>query len=622
MAITDWKDATGQNLPAALPYFRLTGQVAIPTADSPDPGLNPDVIEPIGSVILSPKLNETRFPGTKDADPLTIALVDIPIKINHAGQLYVIDAEAGARILNTADPRLNPSCIPYTVRFEFEEVDDIVKPRIVPFDILPPPPREDGEPWVLDITQLAEIAAKGEIVSVEMARALVAAAWSLAKDSTNAAEFAEAKVIESADNAAEARAAAEVSQAKAVESANSAAQSKQQAETATAAVKHSESLVEASAASAAEAKAQAGESAKTSAAAQAAAEAAQAKAVESANSAAQSKQQAETATAAVKHSESLVEASAASAAEAKAQAGESAKTSAAAQAAAEASQANLEVAEKMAVEAAGQAGEAAGQAGKAAQLAASAEAKAGEAAQSAATAGEKAGQAAQSAEESKRILATTPIEFKWATVTVPGKPPYVKGSWRRTGEQDWHDIGTISSGADGNSVTSATVNPDGHLILSMSRGGEIDAGLAKGPRGVSVTGASINDQYHLILELDNGTRVDAGNARGAEGKNAPRIVSGRVDQATGTLTLALDDGQEITAAGSLTGPAGPAPVIEAGEMSATPDGSYSIRVAQTGDGKYAVNLRMPPPSNISQDLVKSMIAKAIADVELLALAGL
>ncbi|EEZ90371.1 hypothetical protein HMPREF0578_0277, partial [Mobiluncus mulieris 28-1] len=291
MAITNWKDATGQNLPAALPYFRLTGQVAIPTADSPDPGLNPDVIEPIGSVILSPKLNETRFPGTKDADPLTIALVDIPIKINHAGQLYVIDAEAGARILNTADPRLNPSCIPYTVRFEFEEVDDIVKPRIAPFDILPPPPREDGEPWILDITQLAEIAANGQIVSVEMARALVAAAWSFAKEATAAAEFAEAKVIESADNAAEARAAAEMSEAKAIEAANSAEQSREQATASAESAKEAQKQATASAASAveaknqatesakqaAEAKTQAGESAKTSAAAQAAAEAAQAK---------------------------------------------------------------------------------------------------------------------------------------------------------------------------------------------------------------------------------------------------------------------------------------------------------------------------------------------------------
>lgn len=47
MAITDWKDATGRSLPGALGYFLLTGQVAIPTADSVDEGLNPDMIEPL-----------------------------------------------------------------------------------------------------------------------------------------------------------------------------------------------------------------------------------------------------------------------------------------------------------------------------------------------------------------------------------------------------------------------------------------------------------------------------------------------------------------------------------------------------------------------------------------------
>lgn len=177
MAITDWKDATGRSLPGALGYFLLTGQVAIPTADSVDEGLNPDLIEPLGSIVLHPLQTETRFIGTADADPLTIALVDIPIKMNRAGQLFVIDGEAGARILNTSDPHLNPTNIPYEVRFEFEDIDETVKPRIAPFTILPPPPRTDGEPWVLDITQLATVAITGQPISVEMARALVAAGW-------------------------------------------------------------------------------------------------------------------------------------------------------------------------------------------------------------------------------------------------------------------------------------------------------------------------------------------------------------------------------------------------------------------------------------------------------------
>ncbi|NMX00233.1 hypothetical protein HHJ75_00550 [Mobiluncus mulieris] len=452
MAITDWKDATGQNLPAALPYFRLTGQVAIPTADSPDPGLNPDVIEPIGSVILSPKLNETRFPGTKDADPLTIALVDIPIKINHAGQLYVIDAEAGARILNTADPRLNPSCIPYTVRFEFEEVDDIVKPRIAPFDILPPPPREDGEPWILDITQLAEIAANGQIVSVEMARALVAAAWSFAKEATAAAEFAEAKVIESADNAAEARAAAEMSEAKAIEAANSAEQSREQATASAESAKEAQKQATASAASAveaknqatesakqaAEAKTQAGESAKTSAAAQAAAEAAQAKAVESANSAAQSKQQAETATAAVKHSESLVEASAASAKQSEAHAVESANSAAQSKQQAETATAAVKHSESLVEASAASAVEAKNQATESAKQAAEAKTQAGESAKTSAAAQAAAEAAQAKAVESANSAAQSKQQAETATAAVKHSESLVEASAASAKQSEAH----------------------------------------------------------------------------------------------------------------------------------------------------------------------------------------
>ena len=224
--------------------------------------------------------------------------------------------------------------------------------------------------------------------------------------------------------------------------------------------------------------------------------------------------------------------------------------------------------------------------------------------------------------EAKNLIATAPIEFQWETVQGGGGSPQVKGSWRRTGETEWKSVGVINSGVDGNSVTSATVTPEGHLILSMSRGGTIDAGSAIGPQGVSVINASINDEYHLILELDNGSRIDAGMSRGADGKPAPILASGHVDQTTGVLTLNLDNGQEIAVTGSLTGPVGPPPVIEAGEFSTTSDGTYSIEIPETGKGKYAVNLHMPPPSGVSQSLVKSMVDKAISDVELLALAGI
>ena len=615
MAITDWKDATGRSLPGALGYFLLTGQVAIPTADSVDEGLNPDLIEPLGSIVLHPLQTETRFIGTADADPLTIALVDIPIKMNRAGQLFVIDGEAGARILNTSDPHLNPTNIPYEVRFEFEDIDETVKPRIAPFTILPPPPRTDGDPWVLDITQLATVAVTGQPISVEMARALVAAGWEATRKVLATADQMKATTQEAktaAENAAGSAATAETKATEAADSASHAATSAADADSRATAAADSASKAAGSAATAETKATEAADSASHAATSAADAESRATSAAASASQAAGSAATAET-----KATEAATSATAAQ---------KSADTSEvkATEAAASASQAagSAATAETKATEAADSASHAATSAADADSRATAAAESASQAAGSAATAETKATEAATSLSEAKNLIATAPIEFQWETVQGGGGSPQVKGSWRRTGETEWKSVGVINSGVDGNSVTSAAVNPEGHLILSMSRGGTIDAGSAIGPQGVSVINASINDEYHLILELDNGSRIDAGMSRGADGKPAPILVSGHVDQTTGVLTLNLDNGQEIAVTGSLTGPVGPPPVIEAGEFSTTSDGTYSIEVPQTGNGKYAVNLHMPPPPGVSQDLVKSMVDKAISDVELLALAGI
>ena len=518
MAITDWKDATGTSLPGALGYFLLTGQVAIPTADSVDEGLNPDLIEPLGSIVLHPLQTETRFIGTADADPLTIALVDIPIKMNRAGQLFVIDGEAGARILNTSDPHLNPTNIPYEVRFEFEDIDETVKPRIAPFTILPPPPRTDGEPWVLDITQLATVAITGQPISVEMARALVAAGWEATRKVLATAEQMKATTQEAktaAQNAAGSAATAETKATEAAESASHAATSATDADARATAAADSASKA---AGSAATAETKATDAAGSAAVAQNSAATAETKATDAAGSAAAAQNSA--ATAEVKATEAAESAShaATSATDADARATASADS-----------------------------------ASKAAGSAATAEAKATEAAERAANAQGAAVNAelaatiaANKLSETKNLIATAPIEFQWETVQGGGGTPQVKGSWRRTGETEWKSVGIINSGVDGDGVTSATVNPEGHLILSMSRGGTIDAGSVVGPP----------------------------------------------------------------------------PVIEAGGIGVSSDGTYEIEIPQTGNGKYAVNLRMPPPPGVSQDLVKSIADKVINDLELLALAGL
>lgn len=64
------------------------------------------------------------------------------------------------------------------------------------------------------------------------------------------------------------------------------------------------------------------------------------------------------------------------------------------------------------------------------------------------------------------------------------------------GVDGWTDVGPIKgetgstgpAGADGVSVTGASINGSGHLIITLSAGGPIDAGVAKGADGA--TGAA------------------------------------------------------------------------------------------------------------------------------------
>lgn len=136
-------------------------------------------------------------------------------------------------------------------------------------------------------------------------------------------------------------------------------------------------------------------------------------------------------------------------------------------------------------------------------------------------------------------------------------------------------------GADGVSITGASVNGSGHLILTLSSGGPVDAGLVKGADGadgsdgadgadgadgVSITGASVNGSGHLILTLSTGGTVDAGLVKGADGadgtdgtdgtdgSNGVSITGASVDGSY-HLILTLSSGGPIDA-GYVRGPAG------------------------------------------------------------------
>lgn len=79
-----------------------------------------------------------------------------------------------------------------------------------------------------------------------------------------------------------------------------------------------------------------------------------------------------------------------------------------------------------------------------------------------------------------------------------------------------------ADGADGVSVTGATVNSSGQLVLSLSSGSTINAGVVKGTDGTNgtngsdgaaaptITNATITDANHLELTMSDGATIDAG----------------------------------------------------------------------------------------------------------------
>lgn len=97
-----------------------------------------------------------------------------------------------------------------------------------------------------------------------------------------------------------------------------------------------------------------------------------------------------------------------------------------------------------------------------------------------------------------------------------------------------------SNGVDGVGITSATINGSGHLLLTLSNSTVLDAGYVVGPAGTdgvdgtdgtngvdgadgvdgrSITGASVNGSGHLILTFSDSTQADVGLVVGADGLN-------------------------------------------------------------------------------------------------------
>ena len=474
MAILDWKDATGRSIPAALDYFTLTGQIGLPVADTADGGEEPNLLEAAGRVILTPTITETRFMGTVNEDPVTLPLVKIALDLNRAGQVYVVDGVAGARILNPADPQLNPSGWGYRVSIEFDEVDDLVRPKLAPFVFTVPEPKPIGpdgarDHWVLDLTNLADVPSQtgGELLSVEAARALAEGGW-------ESARRIEAKAVEVAGYVESAKATVEDAKRAAEAAQASAGEATAQATASAASVKTAQEQVAASATAAAGAARQAAESA-----------------------------------AAAAEAERQATASAASAAEATAQA------TASAQSAAEATQRAGAAATDLAAAKASLA-EATAQATASAQSAATAEQQATASAQSAATATEQATASAASAKtaethagEAARWAAKISSDLDTGLWDVEVDAAHSRLRIKPKGTDEWYEWVTLPKGDKGTGLAAIRVDEnDYHLYYRLDDASpEVDAGMVRGAQGevgpppvITAAGIKPGDAWGVTLD--------------------------------------------------------------------------------------------------------------------------
>lgn len=116
-------------------------------------------------------------------------------------------------------------------------------------------------------------------------------------------------------------------------------------------------------------------------------------------------------------------------------------------------------------------------------------------------------------------------------------------------------------------IEGAQINEEGHLILSMSDGSTIDAGLARGADGkdglngrdgsdgkdgkdgkdgIGISKAAVNDSGNLMIRLSDDTLINAGHVAGANGKDGKDGVDGK-DGRDGSDGRNGTDGRDGTA---------------------------------------------------------------------------
>ena len=116
---------------------------------------------------------------------------------------------------------------------------------------------------------------------------------------------------------------------------------------------------------------------------------------------------------------------------------------------------------------------------------------------------------------------------------------------------------TGPTGATGRSVTGASIDGSGHLILTFSSApSPVDVGDVTGNDGRSVTGASIDGSGHLILTFSSApSPVDVGDVTGADGTNGAdgRSITGASIDGSGHLILTFSSAPSPVDVGDVTG---------------------------------------------------------------------
>lgn len=112
---------------------------------------------------------------------------------------------------------------------------------------------------------------------------------------------------------------------------------------------------------------------------------------------------------------------------------------------------------------------------------------------------------------------------------------------------------SLKDGKDGVCVVKSEINGNGELVLTLSNGNTLNAGVVKGAdgkdgsngkngtNGVGVSNAQINDKGELIITLSNGNTKNAGVVVGAKGESGVSVVQAEIN-ASYELTLTLSNG--------------------------------------------------------------------------------